>query len=138
MFYSAGDDDKEPAFLYYWDASTSKRMIISNIADRDSMRICANTLYFSETIENDGEKATVVYTTTDGSEKTPAEFKSVTLAKAPTVEMGVGKNGYAYVTDNNDTTMLFFTSNGKKFDLVCDSCTLPKNKTTTSGNSAIG
>lgn len=138
MFYSAGDDDKEPAFLYYWDASTTKRMIISNIADRDSMRICANTLYFSETIENDGEKATVVYTTTDGSEKTPAEFKSVTLAKAPTVEMGVGKNGYAYVTDNNDTTMLFFTSNGKKFDLVCDSCTLPKNKTTTSGNSAIG
>ena len=139
MFYSAGDDDDEPAFLYYWDSSTGKRMIISNIADRDSMRICSNTLYFSETTESmDGEKSTVVYTTTDGSEKTPAEFKSVNLAKAPTVEMGVGKYGYAYVTDDNDTTMLFFTTNGKKFDIVCDSCTLPKNKANTSGNSAIG
>ena len=141
MFYSAGDpdDDKEPAFLYYWDASTGKRMVISHIADLNSMRICANTLYFSETTEGmDGDKATIVYTTTDGSEKTPAEFKSVTLAKAPTVEMGVGKYGYAYVTDDNDTTMLFFTSNGKKFELVCDSCTLPNNKSNNSGNSAIG
>ena len=139
MFYSAGDDEDEPAFLYYWDSSTGKRMIISNIADRDSMRICSNTLYFSETTESmDGEKSTVVYTTTDGSEKTPAEFKSVNLAKAPTVEMGVGKYGYAYVTDDNDTTMLFFTTNGKKFDIVCDSCTLPENKANNSGNSAIG
>lgn len=136
MFYSAGDDDKEPAFLYYWDASTTKRTIISNIADRDSMRICANTLYFSETTENGDSDSTVVYTTTDGSEKTPADFKGINLTKAPTVVMGVGKNGYAYITDENDTTMLFFTSNGKKFDQICDSCTLlGKNN---SGNSAIG
>lgn len=136
MFYSAGDDDKEPAFLYYWDSSTGKRTIISNIADRDSMRICANTLYFSETLDNGTDNATTVYTSTDGSEKSVAEFKSVNLTKAPTVEMTVGKLGYAYVTDENGTTMLFYTSNGKKFDLISDSCTLPGR--TGNGNSAIG
>ena len=138
MFYSAGDDEDEPAFLYYWDASTAKRTIISNIADRDSMRICANTLYFSETKESAGEESTVVYTSTDGSEKTPAEFKSTNLEKAPTVVMGVGSNGYAYVTDEGDTTKLFFTNNGKKFDLVSDSCTLLDSSKNNSGNSAIG
>lgn len=138
MFYSAGDDEKEPAFLYYWDASTTKRTIISNIADRDSMRICANTLYFSETTESNGEKSTVVYTTTDGSEKANADFKSINLTQAPTVIMGSGKSGYAYITDENDTTMLFYTSNGKKFDLVCDSCSLVGDKKQNSGNSAIG
>ena len=138
MFYSAGDDDKEPAFLYYWDSATGKRTIISNIADRDSMRICANTLYFSETLESNGEQSTTVYISTDGSEKSVAEFKSVNLTKAPTVQMTVGKNGYAHITDENGTTMLFYTSNGKKFDLVSDACTLPKSATNNSGNSAIG
>ena len=129
MFYSASgeEDDDEPAFLYYWDASIGKKMIISHIADLGSMRICSNTLYFSETTESvDGDKSTVVYTTTDGSEKTPAEFKTVNLTQAPIVEASSGKNCYAHVTDENGTTILFFTSNGKKFDLVCDTCTLPK------------
>ena len=138
MFYSADENDKEPAFLYFWDASTTKRTIISNLADRDSMRICANTLYFSETTEKDGDDSTVVYTTTDGSGKAPADFRSINLTKAPTIEMGTGKNGYAYITDENDVTMLFFTNNGKKFDLVCDSCTIPGSKSNNSGNSSLG
>ena len=136
MFYSAGDDEKEPAFLYYWDSSTGKRTIISNIADRDSMRICANTLYFSETLESGGENATTVYISTDGSEKAPADFADVNLTKAPTVVMTVGKNGYAYISDESGTTMLFYTANGKKFSTVSESCTLPG--TVSSGNSAIG
>ena len=138
MFCTISDNDKEPVLLYYWDASTKKSIIISDRADRDSMRICVNTLYFSETDESGDEDATSIYTSTDGSSKIAAEFKSVNLTKAPTVEMGVGKNGYAHVTDESGTTMLFFTSNGKKFDLVCDSCTLPGSKSNGSGNSAIG
>ena len=39
--------------------------------------------------------------------------------------MGVGKNGYAHVTDDSGVTMLFFTSNGKTFDVVSKGCTLP-------------
>ena len=136
MFYESGDE--KSAFLFFWDSSTQKRTKLSNYADVGSMRICANTLYFSETLESAGENSTVVYTTTDGSEKTPAEFKSAKLDKAPTVVMGVGKNGYAYVTNENGSTMLFFTNNGKKFDLVCDDCTLPGTKNNNTDDSAIG
>ena len=136
MFYESGDE--KSAFLFFWDASTAKRTKLSNYADVGSMRICANTLYFSETIEKGGETSTVVYTTTDGSAQTPAEFKSVTLDKAPTVEMGAGKKGYAYVMDESGATSLFYTADGKKFDLVCDNCTLPNVKNNNSSNSAIG
>ena len=139
MFYESGDE--KSAFLFFWDASTQKRTKLSNYADIGSMRICANTLYFSETLENGGENATVVYTSTDGSAKTPAEFKSETLDKAPTVIMGSGKKGYAYVSDEAGATDLFYTADGKKFDLVCNDCTLPNvknNNSNNSGNSSIG
>ena len=137
MFCTISDKENDPVLLYYWDCSTKKSIIISDLADPKSMRICVNTLYFSETKSNNGESATTIYTSTDGSSKSVAEFKSTNLTKAPTIDMGIGKNGYAYVTDES-TTMVFFTSTGKKFDLVCDSCTLPGAKSNTSGNSALG
>ena len=90
------------------------------------MNLCANTLYFSETKSTSDGESTVIYTSTDGSAKAPAEFKSINLTKAPTMQMGVGKNGYAYVVDDDSNAMvLFFTSNGKKFDLVAEDCSLP-------------
>lgn len=140
MFYAAGDDEDEPAFLYYWDSSTKQRTKISNYADNDSMRICANTLYFSETLSDSesGDLATIVYISTDGSEQAPAEFKSVKLDKAPTVDMGVGKRGYAYVLNEDGNYSLFYTSNGKQFDLISDSCTIPNADSAGAGNAAIG
>lgn len=142
MFFDSGDE--KTAFLCFWDASTKKKTTISTDADINSMRICANTLYFSETIAKDGEASTVVYTTTDGSSKVAAEFKSVTLDKAPLIEMGAGKKGYAYVTDEAGATTIFYTSDGKKFEILCDNCTLPNasnnnsNNSNNSSNSAIG
>lgn len=125
MFSSTGDNEDEPVFLYYYDTSKQKQDRISAFADPNSMNICANTLYFSETTSTSDGDSTVIYTSTDGSAKAPAEFKSVELSKAPTMQMGTGKNGYAYVSDDSGATMLFFTANGKKFDLVSDDCTLP-------------
>ena len=98
--------------------------------------VCANTIYFSEGVIEDGDEATAIFMSTDGGAKVPAEFKSVELTKSPTIVMGVGKNGYAYVTDDNDVTMLFYTSGGKKFNLITDNCTLPKAQN--SNGSAIG
>ena len=126
MFSSTGDKDDEPVFLYYWDSSKKSQERISAFADPNSMNLCANTLYFSETKSTSEGESTVIYTSTDGSAKAPAEFKSINLTKAPTMQMGVGKNGYAYVIDDDSNAMvLFFTSNGKKFDLVAEDCSLP-------------
>ena len=124
--------DEKSAFLYYWDSTTGERTQISNDADYDSIRICSNTIYFSETDEE--AESTTVYTSTDGSEPIAADFEKTNLTKAPSVVMGVGKKGYAYITDDNDVTMVFYTSNGKKFELVCDSCTLPGQATSKPSN----
>ena len=115
--------DEKSAFLYYWDSTTGERTQISNDADYDSIRICANTIYFSETDEE--AESTTVYTSTDGSEPIAADFEKTNLTKAPIVAMGIGKKGYAYITDDTGVAMIFYTTNGKKFELVCDNCTLP-------------
>ena len=121
MLQDSGEENS--AFLYYWDSTTGERKQVSNDADSDSIRICANTIYFSETDEE--AESTTVYTSTDGSEPVAADFEKTNLTKAPVVIMGVGKKGYAYITDDTDAAVVFYTANGKKFDLVCDNCTLP-------------
>lgn len=114
----------------------NKSVLISDDVNQDTLMVCANTIYFSVGVIEDGDEATAIFMSTDGGAKVPAEFKSVELTKSPTIVMGVGKNGYAYVTDDNDVTMLFYTSGGKKFNLITDNCTLPKAQN--SNGSAIG
>ena len=126
--------DEKTAFLKYCDASTKKSTTISGYADIGSMRVSSNTIYFSETLDNSDEESTTVYTSTDGSAKSRAEFKSVNLKDAPEIEMGIGKKGYAYFTDEDDVTTIFYTSNGKKFELVCKDCILPDSKAGSSSN----
>ena len=129
--FSSQNEKSDTVFLYYYDSSKKSDEVITARADRDSMYICANTLYFSETKNSSDGQSTVIYTSTDGSAKTPAEFKGINLTKAPTIQMGTGKNGYAYVVDETSgAMMLFFTSNGKKFDLVAEDCTLPSKNST--------
>lgn len=132
IFYNEGSDTQESSklTLRFWDSSKdsdNNKNKISTNADADSLRVSVNTVYFSETSYSteDGASETTIYVSTDGSKKTPAEFKSTVLHKIPTIEMGVGKNGYAHVTDDSGVTMLFFTSNGKTFDIASKKCTLP-------------
>ena len=135
MLSSIGSDAKKPEVLIFWNASTKARETIfddKGLADAPLM-ICADTVYFSVKSENkNGETATSIYASTDGSNVFDADFGKIELTKSPTFVMGTGKNGYAYVTDKSgesDMTMLFFTSNGKKFELVCDNCRLPQSNT---------
>ena len=102
----------------------AKQRITSN-ADKESLRACGNTVYFTETIGNDEDAATTVYTSTDGSDKVKADFAGKELSESPYIITGSGRNAYAFSLDEDGAMMLFFTSNGKSFELVSDSCTFP-------------
>ncbi len=106
--------------IYHWDASTAKRTIISSDAKLGSMQLAANSIYFTEEI-NDEVK---VYVSTEGSSKTEANFKNAALTGTPEMKMGSGEKGYAYFTDENGNTMLFYSANGEKFSLVSKSCVI--------------
>ena len=85
------------------------------------MFLCGNSVYFSET--QDGEIK--LYRSTGGSSKEEVTFKKVLVDSPLTITMGAGDKGYAYLTDIDGNTKLLYTSNGKTFDVVCDSCVIP-------------
>ncbi len=111
-------NDVNVGILFYWDASTKRTPNITYDAKLGSMELCGNSVYFTEEI--DGE--TKIYVSTEGSAKVEASFKSAALTSTPKMVMGAGEKGYAYFTDENNNTMLFYTSNGEKFSLVANSC----------------
>ena len=115
-------EDVDKGFIYFWDCSDKNRSIISHAADLESMELCANSVYFSETNDED---ITTIYVSTEGSAKKVAEFKSSSPTDTPEIDMGVGKKGFAYFVDESGKTKLFYTSNGKKFSVVSDSCIIP-------------
>ena len=94
---------------------------ITNRPDADSMFLCGNSVYFSET--QDGEIK--LYRSTGGSSKEEVTFKKVLVDSPLTITMGAGDKGYACLTDIDGNTKLLYTSNGKTFDVVCDSCVIP-------------
>ena len=104
--------------IYFYDSSDPSAIHLAYNADANSIYLSVNTLYFAITKENsDGQTATKVYSTTDGSEPSVADFDKINLTMAPTFEMGSGKKGYAYVTnESTKETKLFYTSSGKKFE----------------------
>ena len=115
----ARDKDGLKGIIYFWDRSDGKTKQTSKSADLDSMTVCVNSVYFAET---NAEGNTTVYISTDGSAKKEVEFKSANLIATPEIVMGAGKKGYAFFVDKDGNTKLFYTSNGKKFSSVCDSC----------------
>ncbi len=108
--------------LYFVDSSTSPEAItLSSKVDEGSVSLAVSTLYFTETAtdEASGTLATAVYATTDGSKPALAEFEDYSPTLAPEINMGAGKQGYAkFSADEGDK--LFYTSNGKSFDFLCD------------------
>ena len=107
--------------IYFWDSSTKKPNRVSYNALLGSMSVCANSIFFSEVIDD----VTTVYISTEGSAKEKADFKSSSPAVTPTVVMGAGKKGYAFFVNEDDTVKLFYTSNGKKFSQKASDCTIP-------------
>ena len=115
-------EDVNKGWIYYLDASTLDKKTVSHSADLDSMRVCANSIYYSET---DSDDVTTIYVSTEGSSNEVAKFKSSAPSETPIFAMGATKKGYAYFTDENGSVKLFYTSNGKKFSPVSESCTIP-------------
>ncbi len=113
-------NDVNVGIIYHWDASTAKRTVITYDAKLGSMQLCANSVYFTEEIEGE----TKIYVSSEGAAKTEASFKNAALTTTPTMKMGVGQKGYAYFTDDNGNTMLFYTANGEKFSVVSSSCVI--------------
>ncbi len=112
--------DGDFGMIYFWDASTAKRTVITHDATPDSMELSANSIYFSENIADE----ITIYVSTSGSTKKEASFNQSALSGTPTISMGVGEKGYAYFTDENGTTKLYYTSNGEKFSLVASGCVI--------------
>lgn len=107
--------------IVFREASDSTSKSISPRPDADSMFVCGNSIYFSETV-NDEIK---IYRSTDGATKEEITFKKTLIDSPLTIEMGSGDKGYAYFVDVDGNTKLLYTSNGKSFEIVCDSCTIP-------------
>ena len=107
--------------IYFKKFSDSTTKKISSRPDQTSMSACGNSVYFSETV-NDEVK---IYISTGGATKEEVTFKKVTPASNITIEMGTGDKGYAYFVDAEGNTKLLYTRNGKDFDIICDSCFIP-------------
>ena len=107
--------------ILLWDCSSEKNKRITFNADEKSMALCGNSLFFTET---DNEDVLTVYFSQSGAAKEKADFKSAIPTATPKFSMGIAEKGYAYFTDENGNTKLFYTSNGKKFELVADTCTI--------------
>ena len=104
--------------IYFYDSSDPSAIHLTSNADANSIYLSVNTLYFAITKEDSqGQTTTKVYSTTDGSEPSVADFDKINLTMSPTFVMGAGKKGYAYVTnESTKETKLFYTSSGKKFE----------------------
>ncbi len=111
------DGSVDQGTIYFKDSSRTR---IANKVDIDSVYTHGDSIYYSVT----EDEITTVYVSTGGSASEEVTFKT-TPTEMPTLVMGNGKKGYAYFTDENGNTSLYYTSNGKKFSTVATTCTIP-------------
>ncbi len=111
------DGSVDEGTIYFKSSSRTK---IANRVDIDSVYTHKDSIYFSVT---EDEIATI-YVSTGGSAMEEITFKTAPT-EMPTLVMGSGEKGYAYFTDENGNTSLYYTSNGKKFSVVATTCTIP-------------
>ena len=107
--------------IVFREAADSTSKAVSSRPDSGSMFLCGNSIYFSETVGDEIK----IYVSTDGATKEEVTFKKCSFETSITIEMGAGEKGYAYFLDSNGQVKLLYTSNGKSFDVVCDSCIIP-------------
>ncbi|MBP3369277.1 MAG: hypothetical protein J6L85_00865 [Clostridia bacterium] len=113
--------ENSPGSISWRKADKTKSRTVSATADADSMYVCGNAVFFSETIEDNLK----LYKAVGDSAKEEITFKKTIADTHMTIIMGSGDKGYAYFTDIDGITKLLYTSNGKSFDIVCKSCTIP-------------
>ena len=123
--YTLYEDDSTPdgtQAIYYCDSSDPEPIHRFNEANSGTVFLSVNTLYFSATKkDDDGKATTVVYSITDGSNASKADFSNEEITQSPEFYMGAGKKGYAYVITDKSTgeATFFYTSDGKTFEKIC-------------------
>ncbi len=114
--YMLISDSSDSGLLYYYKPSTGSKKAINKVTTEISMHNYANKLYY--TTEEDQ-----VFVTEEGSKGEPVKFDSIQLINLPYFKDPDSKKTFAYYYD--EETMLysiFYTSNGKSFDLITSEC----------------
>ncbi len=114
--YMLISDSSDSGLLYYYKTSTGSKKAINKVTTEISMHNYANKLYY--TTEEDQ-----VFVTEEGSKGEAVKFDSVQLINLPYFSDPDSKKTFAYYYD--EETMLwsiFYTSNGKSFDLITSEC----------------
>ncbi|MBQ8331488.1 MAG: hypothetical protein IJX94_03195 [Clostridia bacterium] len=112
--YSLNDDKQ----LRFYKVATGKKTRISDDATTISIYNYANEVYFSEEESIDVN----VYTSKEGGGKDVAKMDSTPITDVPMFSDPSSKKCYAYYYDVDNGWILFYTSNGKSFDLISNDC----------------
>ncbi len=106
--------------LRFYKASSGKPTSISWDATELSMYPYANTVFFSER-----ESADVnVWSSKEGSNQEKVKLDNIQITKLPTFSHPNSKRTYAFFQETgSDSWQLFYTKNGKSYDLLADRCT---------------
>lgn len=114
--YMLISDSSDSGLLYFYKTSTGSKKAINKVTTEISMHNYANKLYY--TTEEDQ-----VFVTEEGSKGEAVKFDSIQLINLPYFSNPASKKTFSYYYD--EETMLwsiFYTSNGKSFDLITAEC----------------
>lgn len=110
------DDDH---LLRYYKVSTGKSISLSYDANLISIYNYANNIYFSEEDTEDMS----ISVSTEGSEPETTKMDKIQITNLPSFSHPNGKRTYAYYYDTESGAWyLYYTGNGKSFDLIANQC----------------
>ncbi len=110
------DDDH---LLRFYKVSTGRSDSLSYEANLISIYNYANTIYFSE----EETENVNVWISEEGSTKEEAKMDKIQITEIPFFSNPAGKKTYAYYYDSESGSWhLYYTGNGKSFDLISNQC----------------
>ncbi len=104
--------------LRFYNVSTGKTTAISYDATELSLYNYANTVYFGEEETEDVN----VWVSEEGSKQEEAEMDKIEITKIPFFSTPNSKRTYAFYYDAEQGWQLYYTGNGKSFDLISNQC----------------
>ncbi len=114
--YSLNDNDE----LYFRKVSSGKNTSISWDATEINFYSYANTLFFAEKETKDLN----IWSSEEGSTQEKVKMDKIQITKVPSFSHTNSKRCYVYYTDpSSGNWQLYYTKNGKSYDLLADRCT---------------
>ncbi len=108
------DDSKQ---LRFYKVSTGKTTPVSYDTTDISLYTYSNHIYFAE----EETENVNVWISEEGSEKEKVKMDKIQITRTPTFTNPTAKKTYAYYYDATAGWQLYYTGNGKSFDLITDS-----------------